>query len=406
MKINTRLAQIGNRQDPTGAISFPVYYSATFSHPALGESTGFDYSRSGNPTRQVLEQAIAQLEGGVRGFAFASGMAALTTLLALFKAGDHLIVTEDPYGGTYRLLNNVFSSYGLETTYVDTSNTDCIQKALRPNSKAIICETPTNPLMRIADLKGLGELAKTRNILSIVDNTFMTPFLQRPLELGADIVVHSATKYLGGHHDVVAGVIAIRDEELGEKISYLQNAMGAVLGPQDSWLLIRGLKTLGLRLKVQEENAAVIAQWLKAHPKVENTYYPGLSDHPGHYIHKEQAAGFGAIISFLVKDSNLIPEVLRRVKIISFAESLGGVESLITYPWSQTHSEIPVETRQRLGVNDRLLRLSVGIEDVQDLIDDLTQALGEATVKMRSQDGGLVVGKGFSRKARNTGINY
>ena len=271
-KINTRLAQIGNRLDPTGAISFPVYYSATFSHPALGESTGFDYSRSGNPTRQVLEQAIAQLEGGIRGFAFSSGMAAITTLLGLFKSGDHLILTEDLYGGTYRLLNNVFCNYGIEVSFVDTSNITSVYEALKPSSKAIIFETPTNPLLRIADIKSLSELAKSNNLLSIVDNTFMTPILQRPLELGADIVIHSATKFLGGHNDVIAGLVAVKNEQLAEKISYLQNAMGAVLGPQDSWLLIRGLKTLGLRMTAQETNAKGLAQWLSAHSLVAKTY--------------------------------------------------------------------------------------------------------------------------------------
>lgn len=375
-KINTTLAQIGNRLDPSGAISFPVYYSATFSHPALGESTGFDYSRSGNPTRQVLEQAIAQLEGGIRGFAFSSGMAAITTLLGLFKSGDHLIITEDLYGGTYRLLNNVFCNYGINVSFVDTSNIANVCEALRPSSKAIIFETPTNPLLRVADIRSLSELARSRNLLSIVDNTFMTPILQRPLELGADIVIHSATKFLGGHNDVVAGLVAVKNEQLAEDVSYLQNAMGAVLGPQDSWLLIRGIKTLGLRMTAQETNAKVLANWLSTHSLVAKTYYPGLTEHPGHNVIKTQAEGFGAIISFEIKTLELIPKILRQVEIISFAESLGGVESLITYPWTQTHSDLPIQTRERLGVNDRLLRFSVGIEDVQDLIDDLSQAMG------------------------------
>lgn len=376
MQINTTLAQIGNRKDSTGAISFPVYYSATFSHPALGESTGFDYSRSGNPTRQVLEQAIAQLEGGVGGFAFSSGMAAITTLLALFKSGDHLIVTEDLYGGTYRLLNDVFDNFGLEVSYVDTSNINSVREEIRPHSKAIFCETPTNPLLRVADIRSLSELARISDLLCIVDNTFMTPILQRPLELGADIVIHSATKFIGGHNDVVAGLVAVKNEQLAEKIGYLQNAMGAVLGPQDSWLLIRSLKTLGLRIAAQETNAKMLAQWLTTQPLVKKVYYPGLAEHPGHTVQKSQAEGFGGMIAFELESLELVPKVLRKVKIISFAESLGGVESLITYPWTQTHADLPIQTRERLGVNDCLLRLSVGIEYAQDLIDDLAQAIG------------------------------
>lgn len=376
MKINTTLAQIGNRRDSTGAISFPVYSSATFSHPALGESTGFDYSRSGNPTRQVLEQAIAQLEGGIGGFAFASGMAAITTLLGLFKSGDHLIVTEDLYGGTYRLLNDVFCNYGIEVSYVDTSNIERVREVIRPSSKAILCETPTNPLLRVADIRSLSELARSKNLLCIVDNTFMTPILQRPLILGADIVIHSATKYIGGHNDVVAGLVAVKDEQLAARIGYLQNAMGGVLGPQDSWLLIRSLKTLGLRIAAQETNAKVLAHWLTTQPLVKKVYYPGLLEHPGHNVQELQAEGFGGMISFELTTSELIPKVLRHVKTISFAESLGGVESLITYPWTQTHADLPIETRERLGINDCLLRLSVGIEYVQDLIDDLAQGIG------------------------------
>ena len=377
MDINTRLAQIGNKIDPNGAISFPVYHSATFAHPALGESTGFDYSRSSNPTRQVLEDAVAQIEGGSKGFAFSSGMAAISTLLTLFKPQDHLIVTEDLYGGTYRLIQSVFTKYGIEVSFVDTSDLESVERAIRPNSRAIICESPTNPILRITDLKRLVELAKVNNILCIVDNTFMTPYLQRPIEFGADIVIHSATKYLGGHNDVIAGLVVVKDQELADKVCFLQNAMGAVLGPQDSWLLIRGLKTLGLRMAAQEKNAGEIAQWLTDHPLVEKVYYPGLVGHQGHHIQKEQASGFGAIVSFQLKHLELVSEVLKRVKIVSFAESLGGVESLITYPWTQTHSDIPVETRERTGVNDRLLRMSVGIETAQDLINDLSQAIVE-----------------------------
>lgn len=372
----TVLAQIGNRVDPTGAISFPVHHSATFGHSGLGKSTGFDYTRTANPTRRVLEETMARLENGARGFAFSSGMAAIAIVLMLFKKGDHLVVTEDLYGGTYRLFQQVFAQFGLAASFVDTSNIEAVATEITPFTRAIFCETPTNPMMRIADLKQITALARKHGILTIVDNTFLTPFLQKPLELGADIVVHSGTKYLGGHNDVLAGLVVIKDEGLAERFSLLQNALGAVLGPQDSWLLMRGLKTLAIRMTTQENNAQQIARWLLEHPLVEKVYYPGLEQHPGHRIQSAQAAGFGGMLSFNVSDESVVPRVLERVKIISFAESLGGVESLITYPATQTHADIPQDVRERLGVTGRLLRLSVGVEDVQDLIDDLAQALG------------------------------
>jgi len=375
--IMTQLAQIGNRMDATGAISFPVYYSATFAHPELGKSTGFDYSRSGNPTRAVLEDAIAQLEKGCKGFAFSSGMAAITTVLSLFKSGDHLIITEDTYGGTYRLLDKVFREFGISVSSVDTSDTRLIENSILPKTKAIFCETPTNPLMKVADIQSICRLAKLHNIITIFDNTFLTPYYQRPLELGADIVVHSATKYIGGHNDVVAGLVAVNEGKLAERIGFLQNALGTILGPQDSWLLIRGLKTLGLRLDCQQQNALQIAHWLEKQPLVQKVYYPGLPNHPGHTTQQSQASGFGAIVSFSLKDKANIPAILKKVKIISFAESLGGVESLITYPFVQTHADIPESTRQYLGVDECLLRISIGIENVQDLIDDLRQAMRE-----------------------------
>jgi cystathionine gamma-synthase len=375
LNILTKLAQIGNRIDPTGAISFPIYHSSTFSHPGLGESTGFDYSRSANPTRQVLEDAIARLEEGTKGYAFSSGMGAITTILSLFSSGDHLIVTEDLYGGTYRILNEVFNRFGIHVSFVDTSSLKEIERNISPNTKAIFCETPTNPLMQIADLKRIAALAKTHGLLYIVDNTFLTPYLQKPLNLGADIVIHSGTKYLGGHNDVIAGLVVVKGEELAKRFARLQNSLGATLGPQDSWLLIRGLKTLALRMKAQEENAKRIALWLKNHPSVAEVYYPGFKTHPGYSTQSEQASGFGAMLSFRVKDARLIPQILKSFKIISYAESLGGVESLITYPTTQTHADIPPEVRERLGVDNRLLRFSVGIEAVEDLIDDLEQAL-------------------------------
>lgn len=375
MNILTELAQIGNRLDPKGAISIPIYHSSTFRHPGLGESTGFDYSRTANPTRQVLEEAIARLEDGTRGYAFSSGMGAITTILSLFSQGDHLIVTEDLYGGTYRILNEVFNRFGLYVSFVDTSNLEEIEKQILPNTKAIFSETPTNPLMKIADLRGIASLAHSHGLLNIVDNTFLTPFLQKPLNLGADIVIHSGTKYLGGHNDIIAGLVVVKGEELATRFARLQNSLGATLGPQDSWLMIRGLKTLALRMKAQEVNAQQIAQWLIHHPSVTEVYYPGLETHPGYCIQLAQASGFGAMLSFRVIDAALIPQILKSLQIISYAESLGGVESLITYPSTQTHSDIPPEIRERLGVDDRLLRLSVGIEGIEDLVYDLEQAL-------------------------------
>lgn len=374
MKITTELVQIGNKTDPTGAISFPVYYSSTFSHQGLGKSTGYDYSRSKNPTRDVLEEAIARLEKGDRGFAFSTGMAAISTIFALFHQGDHFIVTEDCYGGTFRLFHNILTQFGLTASFVDTSRTEEIEKAILPSTKAIFCETPTNPMMRIANIKEIALLAKSKGLLTIIDNTFLTPLLQRPLELGADIVVHSGTKYLGGHNDVLAGIVVIKDPALAERFGVLQNAIGAVLGPQECWLLMRGMKTLALRVPAQENNAQLIARWLLQHPLVEQVYYPGLEEHPGHALQLEQAAGFGSMMSFKVKNQRLVQQIVEKVKIISFAESLGGVESLITYPMTQTHAEMPFEVREKSGVTDCLLRLSVGVEDVQDLIEDLDQA--------------------------------
>lgn len=375
MHTDTRAVHLGVGYDHKGAISVPVYQTATFQHPALGRSTGFDYSRSGNPTRRVLEDGIASLEGGCRGFAYASGMAAIANLLMLFSSGDHLIFTEDLYGGTYRLLEQVFNQYGLRVTYVDTSDLEAVAAALRENTRAIFMETPTNPLLKVADIAATAQLAGDRGLLFIVDNTFLSPYLQKPLELGADVVVHSATKYLGGHNDLVAGLVVVKEEKLAEKVYFLQNSVGAVLGPLDSWLLIRGIKTLGIRLERQQENARVIAGWLTLHPRVQKVYYPGLPEHPGYKIMQKQSRGFGAIVSFEVTEEELVKQVLERTRLISFAESLGGVESLITFPAVQTHAEIKEEIRERLGINNRLLRLSVGIEAVEDLLADLEVAL-------------------------------
>jgi len=375
IKASTKAVQLGVGKDPTGALSIPIYQTATFRHPRFGESTGYDYSRSGNPTRQVLEKGIAELDGGAGGFAYASGMAALTNLLLLFKQGDHLIVTEDLYGGTFRLLDKIFSQYGLAATFVDTSDLDRVAPAIKNETKAILLETPTNPLLKVADIGKISAMAREKGLLTIVDNTFMTPYLQKPLSLGADLVVYSATKFLAGHNDVVAGLIVAKSEELAERIYFLQNSVGAVLGPQDSWLVIRGMKTLGVRLDRQTENAQTIAGWLASHKAVRRVFYPGLETHPGHLLLKEQAQGFGAMVSFELLDKSMAEQILNKVKLISFAESLGGVETLVTFPAFQTHADIDPVERERLGINDRLLRLSVGIEDVDDLLADLEQAL-------------------------------
>lgn len=376
MKIETALAHAGLCSDSvTGAVSTPIYQTATFRHPALGQSTGYDYSRTVNPTRAALEKAMADLEQGSRGLAFSSGMAAITAALMLFSSGDHLIVSDDLYGGTYRVLERNFKQFGIAATYTDTADIGKVAAAGLPGrTKAVLIETPTNPLMKITDLRKVIELSRQRGWLVIVDNTFMTPYLQRPLELGADIVVHSGTKYLGGHNDVLAGLIVARTAELGDKLAFIQNSTGAVLGPQDSWLMLRGIKTLALRLEKQQENAVRIANWLLTQPAVQAVYYPGLKTHPGHGIQAGQATGFGAMLSFRVAAVELVAQLINKVQVITFAESLGGVETLITYPVRQTHADIPAEIRESVGVSADLLRLSVGIEAVTDLIADLEQA--------------------------------
>jgi len=375
MNISTQAAQIGLDWDTrTGAVTVPIYQTATFRHHGLGQSTGYDYSRSGNPTRQALEEGIARLDGGARGFAFASGMAAIANLLLLFKRGDHLIVTEDLYGGTYRLFEKIFSQYDLSFTYVDTSDLEAVRNAIRPETRALFVESLTNPLLKVADIASLSALCRERRIHRIVDNTFLTPYLLRPFDLGADITVYSASKYLSGHNDTVAGLAVVKDPILAETVYFNQNSVGAVLGPQDSWLTIRGMKTLAIRLDRQQKNARRIAEWLHSHARVHKVFYPGLPEHPGHELLKKQARGFGAMIAFEVDDHSLVERLLMRTKVISFAESLGGVESLITFPEGQTHADIEPEIRARLGINNVLLRLSVGIEDSDDLIADLAQA--------------------------------
>jgi len=376
MNITTQAVQIGLEWDSrTGAVTVPIYQTATFRHPGLGQSTGFDYTRSGNPTRQALEEGIARLEGGARGFAYASGMAAIANLLLLFRAGDHIVVTEDLYGGTCRLFDKVFNQFGLTFTYVDTSDSAQVAAAIRPETRALFVESLTNPLLKFADLPALAGLCRERGLLLIVDNTFLTPYLLRPLDLGADITVYSASKYLAGHNDTIAGLVVVRDPQLAEQVYFHQNAAGAVLGPQDSWLVIRGMKTLGVRLDRQQENAFRIARWLKSHPAVARVYYPGLDEHPNHDLMARDTRGYGAMIAFEVDNPALVEQILLNTRLISFAESLGGVETLMTFPEVQTHADIPPDLRARLGINNRLLRLSVGIEDSDDLIEDLRQAL-------------------------------
>ena len=375
MNIATQAAQIGLEWDTrTGAVTVPIYQTATFRHPGLGQSTGYDYSRSGNPTRQALEEGIARLEGGGRGFAYDSGMAAIANLLLLFKQGDHLIVTEDLYGGTYRLFEKVFGQYGLTFTYVDTTDAAAVEAAIRPETRGLFVESLTNPLLKAADIGALAALCRERGILCIVDNTFLTPYLLRPFELGADITVYSATKYLAGHNDTVCGLVVVKDPALAERVYFHQNSVGAVLGPQDSWLAIRGMKTLSVRLDRQQENAQRLAEWLVKQPQITRVHYPGLPGHPGHDLLQRQARGFGAMIAFEVADPSLVEQLLLKTQLISFAESLGGVETLITFPEVQTHADIEPAIRARLGINNVLLRLSVGIEDAGDLIADLAQA--------------------------------
>lgn len=382
-RIESRLAQIGSLEEPvTGAVSYPIYQATAFRHPKLGQSTGFDYSRTKNPTRKVLEDAIAELESGDAGFACSSGMAALQTIFALFGQGDHLLVSLDLYGGTYRLLERIMSRFGVTATYVDTNDLDALEAQAKPNTKAILIETPTNPLMMITDLKKVCGWARRKGMLSIVDNTLLTPFFQRPIELGADIVIHSATKYLGGHNDVLAGLIVTKGKELSEQMAFLHNSIGAVLNPQDSWLLMRGMKTLAIRMERHQYNATKIAEHLLAHPAVEAVYYPALPTHPGHEIQNMQSSGNTGIFSFRMKDARYIEPILRHIRLIAFAESLGGVESLMTYPAVQTHADIPEEIRRQVGVDDRLLRYSVGIEHAEDLIADLDRAIAAAQAEI------------------------
>ncbi len=359
----------------TGSISYPLYQSATFAHPAWGQSTGYCYSRCGNPTRLELENTIALLEGGKKAMAFSSGMAAITTLLKLLCAGDHVLVSDDLYGGTYRLFSNIYTQYGLEFDYVDLTDPDVLAASFKPNTRLVFLETPTNPTMKVADVAAVGEAAHAHGAVFAVDNTFLTMYFQKPFELGADVVVYSGTKYLCGHNDVLSGFLILRDNTLLEPLFNATMSEGNQLDPFDSWLMLRSLKTLGVRLRQQERNAKHIAEALKANPHVTDVFYVGDPDHPNYELSKRQTTGFGAMISFKTDTHERALAVLERTKLILFAESLGGTESLVTYPLVQTHGSIPKPMLDKLGIDDRLLRLSVGIEDIDDLLADLEQAL-------------------------------
>jgi cystathionine gamma-synthase len=359
----------------TGAVSVPIYQSATFRHPALAQTTGFDYSRCTNPTRKALEETLAVLEKAKYCLAFATGMGAISAVIKLFKPGDHIIVSEDLYGGTYRLFHEYYEKYGFSFSWIDTSDFSLVENAVTPSTKAIFIETPSNPMMKVTDIAKCAWLAQANNALLIVDNTFLTPCFQKPLALGADIVVHSGTKYLAGHNDTLAGFIAHSTDALEEPLRNAQKGEGATLGAFDSWLVLRGIKTLALRMKKHEENGRIVAEWLRTHPKVERVFYTGFSDHRQYALSLAQSCGHSGMVSFYIKDKDDVPRLLKNIKLILFAESLGGVESLMTFPLVQTHNAIPEAMREAAGVTDRLMRLSAGIEDAEDIIADLEQAL-------------------------------
>ncbi len=390
MKFSTKAIHVGQGADPaTGATIVPIYQTSTYTQEAVGEHKGFDYSRTVNPTRVALEAQLAALENADYGSAFASGMAATSAVLNLLSAGDHVVVTDDLYGGTYRLFSRVLSRYGLEFTYVDMADLDAVRAAAKPNTKMFWVETPTNPLLKLIDIRAIAGIAQTHRekAVVVVDNTFASPFFQQPLTLGADIVVHSTTKYIGGHSDVVGGAALTSSKEFYDVIKFHQNAVGGVPGPHDAWLTMRGAKTLAIRMREHAKNAQAIAEFLSAHPEVDRVYYPGLPSHPQHELAKRQMSGFGGMVSFTLKGpEQRAIDFANRMQFFSLAESLGGVESLICHPARMTHGSIPKEEREKRGVTDGLLRLSVGIEDVDDLIGDLDQAL-RASVRISDAAG-------------------
>ncbi|MCC8191426.1 MAG: PLP-dependent aspartate aminotransferase family protein [Ruminococcus sp.] len=378
-KIESALIHGGIATDKqTGSVNVPIYQTSTYQQTGLGENPKWEYSRTGNPTRAALESLIAELEGGTAGFAFGSGMAAITAVLSLFKTGDKVLISSNVYGGTFRVLDKVFNNFGIGYSIEDTTNINALEQKITPEVKAILIESPANPLLTITDIAAVAALTKKHGILAIVDNTFMTPYLQRPIELGADIVIHSATKYLGGHSDLVAGLVVVNDQGLAERLAFIQNSTGGVLGPFDSFLLIRGIKTLGVRLDRHVENAEKLANYLVNHKGVKKVYYPGLPDAQGYEINKRQAKNGGAMISFELYENYDIKKFFKNLRLVALAESLGGVESLVCHPASMTHASIPYEIRQKVGITDGLIRLSVGIENSDDLIADINNAIVES----------------------------
>jgi cystathionine gamma-lyase len=374
----TRAIHAGQEPDPrTGAVMVPIYQTSTFAQSSPGKHTGYEYARTDNPTRTAYQECVAALENGKYALAFSSGLATIDTLLHTLKSGDHVICSDDVYGGTFRLFDKVLTRFGIRFTFMDLGDLSKVEAAIRPETRMLWIESPTNPMLKIFDIAALATLAKKHGIKSVVDNTFMSPYFQKPLDLGADVVIHSVTKYMNGHSDVVGGVLITNDSALYQELKYLQNAVGAVPGPQDCFLVLRGLKTLHVRMREHERNAIEIARFLEKHPKVEKVIYPGLSTHPQHELAKRQMSGFGGMISFVIRGGlDEARKLLERTKLFTLAESLGGVESLIEHPAIMTHASVPPETRKQLGIADTLIRISVGIEDPADLINDLAQALG------------------------------
>ena len=376
MGFSTDAIHAGQKPDPTtGAVSVPIYQTSTYVQEALGKHKGFEYARTQNPTRSALEANLAALESGKYGVAFASGMSAIHALLSLFQQGDHIVASHTVYGGTYRLFEQLLRRFGLDFSWVDTGDLEQLRTALRTNTRLVLVETPSNPLISITDVSAVARLCEEAGVLLAVDNTFLSPYLQRPLELGAHVVIHSTTKFLNGHSDSVGGALLVHDEELANQLYFIQNASGAILSPFDSWLVLRGVKTLAVRMKAHEENGRQMAAFLAHHPGIQNVFYPGLETHPQHELAKHQQDGFGAMITFETGNLDNARHVLNRVKLASLAESLGGVETLISHPASMTHASIPRQLRQSLGITDGLVRISVGIENIEDLVADLEQAL-------------------------------
>ncbi|MBU5455619.1 MULTISPECIES: trans-sulfuration enzyme family protein [Eubacteriales] len=379
MKIESLLIHGGiDGDERTGAVNVPIYQTSTYKQPKFGVNKGYEYSRTGNPTREALEKLISDLEEGYRGFAFASGMAATTAVLSLFKSGDKIIISNNLYGGTFRVIDKVFKNFEIKYKIVNTSNLEEVRKNIDERVKAIFIESPTNPLMDVTDIAEVSKIAKEFGILTIVDNTFMTPYLQKPIKLGADIVIHSATKYIGGHSDTVSGLVVVNSKELGEKVHFIQNSTGGILSPFDSFMLIKGIKTLAVRMDRHNENAKKIAEFLRDREEIEKVYYPGFKEHPGYEVQSRQAKGYGGMISFVLKEGYDYKKFFESLKIITFAESLGGVESLVCHPASMTHAAIPKEIREPIGIVDNLIRLSAGIENSDDLIEDIENALKES----------------------------